>query len=475
MSAVLKDYWLMWRMALSSRHRHANVIILALSGLGALFAGMLVQLKSGDPLLSLGMAMRVGLGGAVGAWVLYFVPGAVKLNTPANARLVPRLRRRLIGLTAAVWVVIVTLATLMSLQTRLTPAFVFLAIGTWVAAYGLGQSGHRAGQWGQFGAWMFIAFNDHLPPRLLELLASGTGLAIATLLMLAFAAFALQAMFMDGGERHYAARQAQRQQTERLTAAGQFREHNPRKLNTLVYRRILRRDCQARDSGRLLGHLLGAMTHWSTRAVVLGLLLVVVAAALVLLRMFAGAELQDMIKTIGWTFSLPLLLGAMFDSERRNVRLKDTAAEQALVRLAPPMPSGAPAFNRKLASTLLRAALLEWAMLSGVVLCLGAMTGASAENLYVQACLCCLTLPLVAANLRDHARHAGLLGWRLLVGFALSLAVSLAAGLVAKQAMGLPLSAGAALASMAIALVLVAGGFRRAARSAYAFPAGRLA
>ncbi len=475
MKTVLKDYWLVWRMAFSSRARHASAIVFGLSALGAIVVPLLILLKENDLLLAAGMSLRVAVTGVVLGWMLYFVPGAVKLNTPAAARLVPRLRRRLIEVTVLVWALAVAMATLLSLNTKLPTALVLLGTGGWIAAFGLAQSGQKLGTWVQFAFTGSFVFHRHIPPALFEGVQHGTGFAVALLLMLAFAAYALQAMFLNGGERHYAAREAQVLQIERMSPTGQFRERRQNRFDASLYRWVLQRDSAARNSGRLLAHLLGARNHWVNRAVVLAAIVALAGVALLVTHAKAGPETRQLVKDIGWMFPLPLLLGAMFDTEKRNVRLKDTAAEQALVRLAPPLPAGAPAFNRKVAVMLLRIALLEWAMLAGAVLCVGVMTGASAASLFTQACLCCLTLPLVGATLRDHAHRSGLLGWRLLLGFALSLAVSAGVGMELNRFTGLPPAVGAALASIAIAAVLVARGFRRAETAPYAFPAGRLA
>ena len=474
MKMLLKDYWLVWRMALSARSR-ADVLILGFTAFLTLLVAFLVMVMKDDAMLAATSALRVAVGGATMGWLLYFVPGAVKLNTPAVARLVPRLRRRLIESTVLAWTGVIAFATLMSLGTKLSPALVLLATGTWIAAYGLGQSGHRAGSWMQVGFAAVFFFSRSLPPALVDGIQHGMGFAIATLLMLAFAAYALQHMFMNGGERHYVAREAQALQLERTTVDGQFRERKQGRFDASLYRWVLARDSAARDSGRLLVHLFGARNHWVNRAIVLVSILVLAGVALLVMHARAGADTQALIRDIGWMFASPLLLGAMFDTEKRNVRLKDTAGEQALLRMAPPLPAGAPAFNRKVALALLRTALIEWAMLAGAVLCVGVMTGASAANLFQQACLCCLTLPLVGATLRDHAQRCGLLGWRLLLGFAASLLASFGLGLVLERAIGLPFTAGAALASIVIAALLVATGFRRAATAPYAFPAGRLA
>jgi len=474
MIARMTDYWLAWRMALSSRSR-ADMFILGLTAFFALAAAFIVMALKNDPLFAASVALRAALGGVLMGWLLYFVPGAVKLNAPCVARLVPRLRRRLIELTVIAWLIVIAFATLMATGTKLSPALVLLATGTWIAAYGLGQSGHRAGTWMQLAFAAVFFFSRSIPPALVDGIQHGAGFAIAFLLMLAFAAYALQYMFMNGGERHYVAREAQALQLERTSVDGQFRERKQSRFDASLYRWVLARDSAARDSGRLLVHLLGARNHWVNRAIVLVSILALAGVALLVMRARASVETQALIRDIGWMFASPLLLGAMFDTEKRNVRLKDTATEQALMRMAPPLPAGAPAFNRHLARTLLRVGLLEWAMLAATVLCLGLLSGASPADLGMQACLCCLTLPVVAANLRDHAHHAGLLGWRLLCGFVLSVCISFALGAAAHTVCGLPVLAGAALASSVIAAALVARGFQRAATAPYAFPAGRLA
>jgi hypothetical protein len=474
-NAALKDYYLLWRMALSIRHARANIFVLGVTALATLCVGLLVQVQEGKLLHTAGVAVRVALACLLAGWMLYFVPGALRLCTPFTARLVPRLRRRLMELMVLAWIVATIAPTLLSLDTPVAPAFVFLGTGCWIAAYGLGQSGHRAAGFAQCALVFALIFNGSLPAGALDGIKGGTGLALATLLMLAFGAFALRAMFMNGGERHFAACEARALQAERLSAAGQFRERKGHMSGAGLYRWVLRRDCRSRDTGRLLGHLLGAQNHWVYRALMLAGLVAAVGIALLALSLFASPFTQRMVASTGWMFASALLLAPLFDSERRNVRLKDTAAEQALFRLAPAMPGNAPAFNRSVGSALLRGALLEWAMLAGTVMLLSVMTGASASNLFMQACFCCLTLPLVGASLRDHAYRAGMLGWRLFLGAAASIGLSVAVGAALERAFGLPLAAGAALASIVIALVIVARGLARSRTAPFAFPAGRLA
>jgi len=334
MSAVMKDYYLLWRMALSIRHPRAHVFFLCATAVATLGLGALIQLKEDDLLRTVILSLQVVLGFLLVGALFYFIPGAVKLNTPATARLVPRMRRRLMGLTILACVVAtgaVALMAMMGSDTRAEAALVFLGTGSGIAMYGLAQSGHRAAGVGQFALFGVIFFNSSVPPGLLEPLTHGSGFAIATLLMLALGAFVLQAMFMNGGERHVAACAARALQAERLSATGQFRERKVRGFGAALYRRILARDSRRRDSGqlsrRLLGHLLGAASHPVHHALTLASLVAIVACALLGIHLFASADTQHMVTNIGWLFASGLLLVPFFDSERRNARLKDTAAE----------------------------------------------------------------------------------------------------------------------------------------------------
>jgi len=146
-----------------------------------------------------------------------------------------------------------------------------------------------------------------------------------------------------------------------------------------------------------------------------------------------------------------------------------------LLRLAPVMPASPSAFNRSVARMLLGRAVFSWCVLVAVVLGLTAAAGPSGPGFFRQACLCCLTLPLLATNLRDHARRSSLLGLGPVLVLALTAGISFAAGAVANRTVGLPVTAGAALASIVIALVVISWRWQRSVEAPVAFPVGRLA
>ena len=475
MSAALRTHAVLARMALSSRQPHAGILVLSFAVLAAAAIGVLVQLKMEDPILSIGVAARIGLAGLVAGWAGYFLPGAIKLNTPGNARLVPALRRRLMQLTAGAWAAATLLMALLAVGSGLAPALVLLGVGIALATFALARTGHWAGIAMQFALFPLVAVSRDIPAGALEWLAHGPGLALASLLMLAYGAFTLRTMFMHGGDRHYAQRERQKLQTERLSPKGQFKEGRPNRLATKIYLAFLRRDCAGRDAGKLLGHLLGVREHWSYQALSLALVTLIGGAALLLLRVYGGDTLRVMAANGGWIFALGVMLVPLFEHERRNIRLMETRGEQALLRLAPAMPATAGAFNRTLARVHLRSALLGWCMQVAAVLSLTLAAGAPLSFHAMQMCACCLTLPLIGTNLRRHARDAGLLGLGPLLALLLSAGISFAIAALLRAAFGLPLTAGAALASILIALVVVPWRWKRSVAAPIAFPVGRLA
>jgi hypothetical protein len=475
MSPVLRTHGVLARMALSSRQPSAWMIVLSFAAVAAVTIGFLVQLKMDDPMLSIGVAARIALAGLLAGWAGYFLPGAIKLNTPANARLVPALRRRLMQLTAGAWAAATLLAALLAVGTGLAPSLVLLGAGGGLATFALARTGHWAGVAAQFGLFPLVALSRVIPASALDRLAHGAGLAAASLLMLAYGAFTLRTMFMNGGERHYALRERQKLQTERLTPKGQFREGKPNRVFTAVYLAALRRDCAGRDAGKLLGHLLGAREHWSGQLLALAVVTPVLGGALLALRFYDGDALRLMVANGGWVVAASLMLVPLFDHERRNIRLMETRGEQTLLRLAPAMPAGAAAFNRTLAGVQLRSAVLGWCLQAGAVGLLTLAAGAPASFYVLQLCLCCLTLPLIGTNLRQHARHAGLLGLGPAFALLVTAAISFAAGAAIHAVSGLPITAGAALASVLIALVVVPWRWKRSVAAPIAFPVGRLA
>lgn len=474
MNAVLRDFSLLWRAALTIRHPRVNAWLGALALLAMLVVGLLTWVKAFDPLEVAINCLRACFVVMAFGWLMYFVPNAVKLSTPANAVLVPRVRRRLKQLTVLAWLAATTLSALLALGTPLPLHIPFLGVGCWLIALGLNASGHRAGVVVLCGFPMLFMFNRAIPRDWLALLATAPGLAAASLLMLAFGAWTLDTMFPKGGDRHFRLRAAHKLALERATVAGQSKQGQVPRLGLWVYGAALRRDSARRDSGALLMHLLGPAGHWTQLAASVPVVLAGAALVMFLLRQRASADTLEAIAGGSWTAVSWAMLILLFNYERRFMRLEFSRGEQTLLKLAPAMPGAAGAFNRQLARRLLGAALGEWLLLSALMLGVVAISGAPAEILWTQACLCCLVLPLLAAVLRDHAHRSGSAGWWLGLGLAASLGACFASATLVNRVSGTPVLPAAALTAVLLAVAAVAWRWRRLAGAPHAFPVGRL-
>ncbi|MFC4933475.1 hypothetical protein [Massilia sp. GCM10023247] len=472
--SALRDYGLLWRAALAIRHPRANAVLGGFASFCALAVGLLVLMQTGDIVDTVINGARAACAVLVFGWLMYFIPGAIKLNTPANAQLVPRMRRRLVQLTLLAWAGAVGLATLLAAGTPLGARVVFVFVGVWLIALGLARTGHPAGKAIQFLMPMLIILGSSVSREGLALLAGGPLFAVAALLVLALGAFTLEVMFPHGGERHYRLHAAQKQVSDQMSAAGQFRKARVPRVGRAVYLAAFRRDLARRNAGALLMHLLGPAVHWSQRLLPMAFLVGIAAGAMAIARQVASADTLEMIAANGWLAASSVLVVQVLDHERRLMRLSFTRGEQSLVRLVPSLPGIAGTFNRYLVARLLLAGLRDWATVSVAVLCVVALTGAPAPIMWMQAAICCLTLPLLASPVRDHARHAGA-EWRFVLWQGASLGACFLAGIGAQRVLGTPVLPVAALASVALAAVSVAWRWRRLAGAPHAFPVGRLA
>lgn len=168
-----------------------------------------------------------------------------------------------------------------------------------------------------------------------------------------------------------------------------------------------------------------------------------------------------------------MLFAQLFTYEQRRVRLADTRIEQALLRMAPPVPAAACRFNRQLNASLLRMAALDWAAIVASLLAISAIAGAPGHEILLQAQLCCLTLPLVSANVRDHARENGSGMLRMVGGLAGALVISLGSALLLRELAGTPVLPVAAGSSIVLAVAVAVWRWRAAIAAPHAFPAGR--
>lgn len=469
MNTRLQDYRLLWRAAVS--HGNAfNTPIVRFGGSFILLIVMAVQWK------------RQGLGGALVSacaflwvmlllnWAYRFLPGAMKLAEPAHARLVPRMRTRLAELFCLVWFVGVAGLTLMSFgiigMGLMLPFCVALTLGSALAG-----AGHPAGLPAMLAAIFVTTFANKLPPVLGHVLAQPAGAALALLLSTGLAVLVARLIFPEAGERHWRMVARRARMADVAVNPGAQRDRFPGLRSRRWYAATLRRDTARRDSRRLLLHALGNTHHMDELALGLGMLSLVVFV----LGTFIGWRVgEEFIVDVGWTIACSLLAVPFATSLRLSQLLPVYTGEQALVRLAPAMPSGAPAFNRHLARTLLLHGVKGWALAACAALAVAALGGTARGKLLNLAWVCCLLLPIVAAPLRDYAARKAASPLLPIVLLLASIFVSVTIGFAASPVFGTPVLPVAAAASIVISALAIGRGLRVMEAAPFAFPAARM-
>lgn len=474
MNAVLRDYALLYRTALVKLSARNYAVLCCLALLFALFVGALAWMKTSDPFAVVANCLRVVFGMIALTGLVAFVPAAVQMNTPANAVLVPRLRRRLMASTVLVWLTAAAVGTLLAASSIVPVQIAFLGVGFWIIGYGLFSSGHPSGM-----AFLFLLPMSYLsrafPGDWEAWFGQAPVVVMASLLMLAFGAYTIKTMFPCGGDGHFRRRAAQALATNRMSGDEQVRQPQVSRFGLRVYRAALASDCARRDAGALLMHVLGPATHWTQRFLPMVVFVATAALVMAVARHFAPPGMLKSLTTGSWVVASSVLLVQVFDHQRRLKRLSRTGGEQNLVRLAPAMPGAAGRFNRRLAGRLLLAGLGEWVMVSAAVLSLLALIGAPWPIMAVSACFCVLTLPLSASSLRDHARRSVTGSWWPVVWLLVSLGLCLMAGTLMHRMAGTSTLLAAVLAAVVWTGVAVAWRWRRMAGAPHAFPVGRLA
>lgn len=470
MSARLRDYRLLWRAAVT----HASPRLSRVFTWGGLALGLLlgfVEYKDGLQ-ASIAWAWCLGSVFLLMDWAWRFMPGAVKLASPANAQLVPRMRRRLVELS---WL----LCCLGVAGIASAPYTDASQLGTWlfwvvvlVAGSGLGAAGHRAGSTTAMMAALCVVLVDRLPAGLTALLSHPLAVVLALPVYAGILYLAVRAMFPQGGERHWdmlarrkrwtAAATGNRDPlTERLAAA----------YTKGGYATTLRRDSARRDARGLVLHALGPAHHLKETLLSLGLIAAVVFALGVYTTWRVDAGIAP---DLGWLFACMLLVVPLLFCARLGRLSADLAAEQALVRLAPAMPASAAGFNRHLGRALLLQALAAWGLGAAGAVLLAALGGAGPASLLRTASLACLILPVVAVPLRDHARRTHGAAAATATLLLVSLVESLILGMAVNATTNIPVLPVAALASIGFTVYVVARGLCTMRDAPCAFPAGRM-
>lgn len=470
MSARLRDYRLLWRAAVThASPRLSRVFVWGGFALGLLLG--FVEYKNGLQ-ASIAWAWCLGSVFLLMDWVWRFMPGAVKLASPANAHLVPRMRRRLVELSWLLCCIgVAGIASAPYTDASQLGAWLFWVV-VFVAGSGLGAAGHRAGSTMATLAPICVLFADRLPAALTSMLSHPLAVVLALPVYAGILYLAVRAMFPQGGERHWDM-QARRQRWT-AAAAGNLDPLTERLAAAYTkggYATTLRRDSARRDARRLVLHAFGPAHHLKDMLLSLGLVAAVVFALGVYTTWRVDAGIAP---DLGWLFACMLLAVPLLYCARLGQLSANLAAEQALVRLAPAMPASAAGFNLHLGRALLRQALAAWGLGAGGAVLLAALGGAGPAALLRTASLACLVLPVVAVPLRDHASRTHNAAVATVMLLLVSLVGSLALGMAVYSTTGIPALPVAALASIGFTVPVALRRLRTMRDAPCAFPAGRM-
>ncbi|GAB3426777.1 hypothetical protein NX773_20605 [Massilia solisilvae] len=466
MTAALGAYRAAWSAAFTGGTRGKRMFPIA-AGVAALLFAAGGMLRHAPPMEVLRLGLAAAAGTALFGALLYFIPGAVLLNTPANARLVPGMRRRLVEMTAAGWLLGSVLVAGLAGWLSLAPLVMMYLIGL-----SLMRAGH---QWGIalfLPATMFGGIQRSLSPDMLGILASNAGFVCEMLLLALVAAYALGQLYPKGGDRHFGGRRGQEMAIER--SLRKVAQPVTPALPGRVFSWGLRRDCRRRRMLSLILHVLGPSAHWSA-GLIMGLLVLAVGIGVKATIVFwaSGAVIAS-VGGAGLQLLAALTMAQAAVAEQIVARIGAARTEQALFRLAPASPPAA-AFNRLLGAALASRVLLNLLTLASVIAIVAALMGTPAEVAVSLAAVCSMAgLPLVGIVLGDYARNRGAYEPGVALSFLLISAPAVLAAFAAWHWGGLAFWPSLLVASNALGALFAAWRWKRMRKAPVAFPARRM-
>jgi hypothetical protein len=201
-SARLRQYRMLWQAAHAHIHPRAQTVLWSAMVILTVAVAALMGTVYGV-MAGLGWALCTPAGLLLFDWAFAFVPGALGVNTPANAQLVPAMRARLVELVLLVWLAAVGL---LAAGLQLIPEAPYLllpfamagTLGAVMLVAGIGAGvvlvlpfffSFLSDEW---QGWLHDAA---LQPGVVPLLVAA---------MVLLAARVVRALFPRGGERHWA-------------------------------------------------------------------------------------------------------------------------------------------------------------------------------------------------------------------------------------------------------------------------------
>lgn len=409
------------------------------------------------------------------AWVWLFVPSAVVMNSAANARLLPRQRRRLVQMAIGGWFLITTAFTVASGKWP-----IFALVGSYVLGFALMRAGNIRAVALTVLPGFWPALSRHLLPEpLVQAVSSGPGLLLATAAFSAAAAWALARLYPAAGDRHLETRGERVRRMERMASSGWAAAQESEGFMTTpglkVYRAILRRDSRAPRADAMLMHAFGPTGHWSAWITTIVLLVVTSLVAWLFVSWRNDASTHEFVKGFSWGGLGGLAFMIAFSTAHMRQQLDRTRGEQALLLLTP-LAGDRALLNRRVGTRMLRSALLQWIVLTAVVLWISTLFG-GADVVLREFALCCLGGQVALACLFGDFSHAPKIGVvrAVLLGVLALVELGVAGGLGWLSGALLPHTWYWLIAiSLIIGAVQLRHGWRTLVTAPVAFPAGRL-
>jgi hypothetical protein len=474
MNAALHDYRMIWRAAATLREPGGVRAVYAIAGAVAACGLIVAVLGDLHVLQALRLIIATVFMALAFIWTFLFVPGSIRMNSPINAWLLPRQRRRLLQMTGAYWLV----ATL----------GIAYGLGNWNAlplvAFGtLGMSLLMAGN--KYVPYLMMLMGNGpwllsivLPPAWVERMTGSAAIWTLDVLLLPAAVWGLHWLYPAGGEAYLGRRADQLKRVNHFAFRTEDKQPAPEGMvgqgNLSFYRVALRCDRRRADPAAMLMHALGPTAHWTAWIGAIAVLLLIGGAANIALGRSQGAALQAFVDRIAIVGPGLLALIVLFSTAQYGQQLRRTRGEQALLRLTP-LAGEAALLNRRLAARFLRQALSIWLWLTVAVLAVVLPFVSGSDALLRQLGLCCVAgQAAMMGLLGDYASERG--------GWSRALALRAAAYVFAQAlvAMGLGRFTGTTawawliVISLAVCAVQLRLDWRRMLAAPPAFPAGRM-
>jgi hypothetical protein len=475
MNAALQDYRMIWRAAATLREPGGVRAVYAVAGAVAACGLIVAVLGDLRPLQALRLAIATAFMALAFIWTFLFVPGSIRMNSPINAWLLPRQRRRLLQMTAA-YLLVATLGIAYGLGNwNVLPIVAFATLGMALLMAGNKYVPYLMMLAGN-GPWL-VSFV--LPPAWVERTTGSAAMWTLDILLLPAAVWGLRWLYPAAGDAYFERRDDQLKRVNHFAFRTQDKQPMAEGMvgqgNLSFYRITLRCDLRRADPGAMLMHALGPTAHWTAWIGAIAVMLLIGGGANIALGWSHGAVAQAFVGQIAIVGSGLLALVIVFSTAQYGQQLRRTRGEQALLRLTP-LAGATALLNRRLATRLLRQALSIWILLTVAVLAVALPFASGPDALLRQLGLCCVAgQAAMMGLLGDYASERG--GWNLALALRAG-AYVLAQALVA---MGLGRLTGTTAwpwlieISLAVCAVQLRLDWKRMLAAPPAFPAGRMA